>query len=383
MEVIMCRRECFRLSGLLVLFLACQGFAQSVGTPFGLSAENPSISAVGEILGRYDFGQSEFLGGLGNAELGFQAPIDPFGRADLLLHYSAGLLESHDHDHEAESEETDSHEHGSGFVVEEALITLTSLPAKLQLAAGRMRSRIGILNVVHLHDFNFIEYPGVITDYWGHEGLSVDGIRASWLAPLPFWAELVVEGQKLPGEGANFGTFGANTFFPFSEDIGLVVTGFGYVDKPQEHESEEGEHHEEEYGLNGFGAGFRLKWKPSARAVYTHLLLQGEFMSRTIHEEDHAGFYAMGEYLFARQWTFGALFQSLEVPSTHEDGHAHDDEADEKATETWLGATLSYWPSEFQRVRMQYDHPVDMDDADARLTFQWTFIIGPHKPHAY
>lgn len=356
------------LALLAILFVSTSG-AQQIGSAFGYSAENPGVSAVGEILGRYEAG--EWRGGLGNAELGFQAPIDPFGRADILLHYASGVLHAH---HEHEEADEDAHEHGSGFAVEEALVTLTSLPGKLQLSAGRMRSRIGLLNVVHLHDFSFIEYPRIITDYWGEEGLAVDGVRVSWLAPLPFWTELVAEGQRTGGhDPVRMGTGGLHLFFPMGERAGLAMTGFGYLDKPAR---DEDSHGSRDWGLHGWGAGFRFKWAPPERALSTHLVVQGEVMSRTLGEEELGGFYAMVEYKLTRRWMAGIMFEHNEYL------HQHGEET-ETEDQSWGSLAISYHPSEFQRLRAQVDAPVDAEEVDSRVTVQWTFLIGPHRPHSY
>jgi hypothetical protein len=362
--------------------------AQGIGTPFGQSAENPGISAVGDVLGRYDWSGEDWFGGLGNVELGFQAPIDPFARADIILHYSAGLMGSHSEQKDEEhSEDMDVHSHGSGFAVEEALVTLTSLPGRIQLSAGRMRSGIGILNAVHLHDFSFIEYPMALTSYYGHEGLSVDGARLSWLAPTSFWLEVVLEGQRAMAEDVtDLGTAGLNLFFPIGDDVGLVLAGFGYADEPitdeAEHEKRQEVDGEEEFGVNGWGASFRLKWKPTEEALYRHLVLQGEVFGRTIDDKDHLGLYVMGEYLMFRRWTGALMFQNYEL--IHQEEHNHEKVQDDNGEEknSWIAAAVSYWPSEFQRIRFQYDHPLE-DGNDPKLTLQWTFVLGPHKPHAY
>ena len=373
------------LIALFALITTSPAYAQKAGTPFGSAAENPGISAAVEVLGRYVPEDSqESGGGLSDVELGFQAPIDPFARADILLHYSAGLLEPPEHE-----EHEDAHEHGSGFAVEEALLTLTSLPFSSQLSLGRMRSRMGLANPIHLHDFNFVEYPRSITTYWGEEGLSVDGLRLSWLSPLPFWAEMVVEGQKAPDEeGRDLATAGVDLFFPFGDDLGLALTGFGYFDKPPHHHHEEEEMEEEdhedeaeeeepEFGLNGWGLGFRSKWKPTAKAMYRHFILQGELMSRKLEEEYRIGFYTMAEYLLARRWTIGAMFQRFERPHDEHDG------GDEEGSSSSLELTLTFWPTEFQRLRLQYDHPFETETGEKQLLLKWTYIIGPHKPHAY
>ncbi|MFC1555089.1 hypothetical protein ACFL7D_10670 [candidate division KSB1 bacterium] len=271
--------------------------AQRVGTPFGLSAENPGISVMGTFLSKYSSELKRPGFGISDAEIGFQSPVDPFARFDVLLHYASDrFVSGHDHS-------DNEHEHSSGFEVEEALITLMSLPGNLQLSGGRMRSKIGILNVIHLHDYNFAHYPKIITHYWGGEGLVTDGVRASWLAPMPFWTEFVFEGQKTQTEeDTDYATGSLNLFFPIGESAGIMLTGSGYFDKQNEfnqlipdlhHDEEEQEaEHEEELNefidelikdrneeLNGFGFGLRYKWKPITQALYRHFIFQSEVMT--------------------------------------------------------------------------------------------------------
>ncbi len=374
---------------LIILISTHELNAQGVGTQFGSSAENPSISAIGTIFSRFNTVTEKPSFGLSDAELGFQSPIDPYARFDMLLHYNSGLLEnSYGHNHD------DGHEHSSGFDVEEALITLTSLPGRFQASFGRMRSRIGIVNVMHLHDFNFAEYPEIISRYWGEEGLSVDGTRVSWLAPLPFWAEVVIEGKKQNSEEeSDFATGGINVFFPFGDEAGLTLTGFGYFDKQngdnpmiEVHEhSEESVHDryvelseligERNTEFNGYGAGFRYKWQPVENALYRHLIVQSEIMGKKLLYNAYKGFYIFSEYKYARRWTFGGMVQRTEYP-------LFDDDLLYKETSSGISAALSFFPSDFQRVRFQFDRK-KAELTNNIFSIQWTFIIGPHKPHSY
>ena len=375
----------------------CQ--AQRIGTPFGLAEENPGISVVGSFMSRYDEEQAEPVFGLSDAEIGFQAPVDTYARFDVLLHYASDRFTSgHDHDE-------DGHEHGSGFAVEEALITLTSLPWRFQFSGGRMRSKIGLLNVVHLHDFNFINYPEPITRYFGAEGLMNDGVRISWLSPLPIWAEFILEGQKINSdEEDDYGTGGVNVFLPFGENAGLMLTGFGYYNNqshnnplaPELHHNDEDNHvdeHDLEYDafidnlsgnkdneINGSGIGIRYKWQPITRALYKHVIIQSEFMNRAFGDESYSGAYIYGEYKFSQRWSAGIMLQSTKYPHVHE----HDDsfEIEEENIEG-ASLALSHYLTHFQRLRLQFDYRNEMDITDKRVTLQWTFLIGPHKPHSY
>ena len=370
--------------------------AQRIGTQFGLAAENPGISVVGTFLSNYSSELKRPGFGISDAEIAFQSPVDPFARFDVLLHYASDRFETgYGHDHEG-------HEHSSGFEVEEALITLNSLPWYLQVSGGRMRSKIGIVNVVHLHDFNFIRYPQVITRYWGAEGLIADGIRASWLAPLPFWMELIFEGQKTQtGEDHDYGTGSVNLFFPAGENAGLMLTGSGFFDKQTgAHSIMPGFHHDEDdevsdealdafregiigerdSELNGFGLGVRYKWQPITQALYRHVIVQGEYMNRKFGDDGYSGFYVMGELKVNPRWTIGVLAEKTDVPYIHEHYQVL-----KLRTESidGISAALSYFPSHFQRLRLQFDSLKEVGFTDKAVTLQWTFLIGPHKPHAY
>lgn len=93
-------------------------------------ALNPDISMIGD-----------FIGVIGNpanrptpalemheSELGVQEIIDPYARADFFLTFG---------------------EHGVDL--EEGYITFTSLPAGLQVKAGKMRAAFGKVNTLHNH----------------------------------------------------------------------------------------------------------------------------------------------------------------------------------------------------------------------------------------
>ena len=384
------------------VFCAAALFAQGGGTQFGLSAENPGISVVGDFIGHYNITEDKGFLGIGEVELGFQAYVDPFARVDVFIGYHGIELAHHNHD-----DDDDDHEHG--LEVEEAVLTLTSLPFGFQFSIGRMRSKIGFVNVLHLHDFHFAQYPMLIQEYWDHEGLITDGARLSWLAPLPIWVEFVVEGQSLLNQDAiDFVAPGMNIFIPIGDEMGISLSGFGYFDSGLEKGNELVNHlrgHVDDdekadlenelaeifenpaFGFGGWGAGLRYKWAPLSVGFMNHFVIQGEVMSRALGPDFYTGFYALAQLKFLRRWTLGVMYNMWEVPHFHahddDDHHHHGDGAFEKEIESVFSAALSFYASEFQRIRLQYDMAMEHDETDHSLTLQWTFVLGPHAPHAY
>jgi len=133
--------------------------------PAAAKALNPDISVIGD-----------FLGAAGNAanrptpslemhetEVGFQEVIDPYARADVFLSFG---------------------EHGVDL--EEGYLTFTSLPAGLQVKAGKMRAAFGKVNTLHNHVLPWTDRPLVTQDLVGGEdGINDAGVSLSRLLPAP------------------------------------------------------------------------------------------------------------------------------------------------------------------------------------------------------
>ena len=67
-----------------------------------------------------------------------------------------------------------------------------TLPFDTQLKMGQMRNRFGLLNQIHEHDRPFIDAPNVLARFLGEEGLVESGAELTWVAPLPFYLEVLV-----------------------------------------------------------------------------------------------------------------------------------------------------------------------------------------------
>src|SRR6266851_1518411 len=126
---------------------------------------NPDISLIGDFIGtagRNPVSPSRSLE-LHESEVGLQAIIDPYARADAFISFGE-----------------------TGVNVEEGYVTFTSLPAGLLLKVGKMRSAFGKVNTIHNHALPFIDRPLVTNNLVGGEdGIDDAGISLSRFLPAP------------------------------------------------------------------------------------------------------------------------------------------------------------------------------------------------------
>lgn len=346
----------------------------------------PDISAVGDLVGDLSpKGSTQEDGtrfGIRETELAVQAAVDPYFRGDIFLGIS---------DVEKIS-------------IEQAYLTTTSLPYGLELKVGRYLMPFGKQNLTHRHDLHTVEYPHVIQQFFGGEGLKGTGLWASKIfAPFGFYQELQVTAvdrfgedpedlttpeplnKKLSGLGysarlRNYLDLSQSTNFELS---GSAITGR----RAQPLESP----------IDGFnavgarqtvvGADLTFRWRPLQQGLYKSFILQAEFM-RQINEKDPAlpvgGVYAgpardvSGAYAFARYQLSQRLFLGSRA-----DWVQHPDPADGSLKA--IAADLEFFPSEFSKLVMQYERlrpAMGAEDVN-RVLLQASFALGPHKPHPF
>jgi len=181
-------------------------------------------------------------------ELGLQSVIDPYARANVFISFTPDEV-----------------------AVEEAYLTTLSLPADLQLKAGRFFSTFGRANGQHPHAWDFIDAPLAHGRVLAEEVLAGPGVDLAWLAPVSWFAELHLSAQSVaPFEGDEerlLGLARLSQFFSLSDEttLGLGLSA-GRRDE----------------GTGQFrdlaGADLSLRWRPldSRKAV----TLQAELFGR-------------------------------------------------------------------------------------------------------
>ena len=322
---------------------------------------NPSISVIGNFLATAGHNPVENLPSfnLRESELGIQAIVDPYARADFFLSFG---------------------EHGVD--VEEGYVTFTSLPGQFLVKAGRMRVQFGKINTLHLHVLPWPDEPlPIVNLLGGEEGWIGDGVSVSHLIPMP--ADLFSEltGQLFSGDSGDLFSsphpkdvswnLHYRAYGDLSEASNLEL-GFSYGEGPNSDSTSELTRHTK---LEAIDATFR--WKPLQQGLYKSASIRAElFRSRRDQVnglQTSRGWFVSGEYQLAQRWDTGVR---LERSDRATDEHAHDEGA---------AATVTFWPSEFSQLRGELRRrkygPEHVTANEALLQLQ--FAIGAHGAHPF
>ncbi len=393
----------------LMLFFCSAAWAQvpqGPGRPMTQN-QNPDISLDGLFaagyfsdpnhlnLGGHDPKQRGFT--LENLELTLGATVDPYARADAHIVY---LID----------------EGGKSAVeVEEAFLTTLALPSRLQLIAGQFVTRFGRLNPTHPHTWDFADQPVINNRLFGPDGLRNPGVQLSWLAPLPWYLELVGSVQNAGGETAV-----SFLSVPTQQDGTVtVLAGHPLLTRGVERledllymgrmksawsPTETVEVVTGVSGLSGpnasgvatrtgiYGADFYSKWRPlSADHGFPFVAFQAEGLWRRYEAGaamvnsgflpgetlQDGGAYAQGLWGFIRRWVAGFRVE-----------YANGGRADDLLRDRrWrLSPDLTFYPSEFSKWRLQYNADLSQRLGDATLHavfLQFEFLIGTHGAHQF
>ena len=335
---------------------------------------NPDISLIGDFIGtagHNTVSPSPSLE-LHETEVGMQAIIDPYARADAFLSFGE-----------------------TGVNVEEGYITFTSLPAGLLLKVGKMRAEFGRVNTIHNHALPFIDRPLATNNLVGGEdGIDDAGISLSRFLPAP--KNWFAEGTAQVFRGDSSDVFTAHR----RQDLSVVGHVRVYRDLTESTNLDLGVSYSrghndagvgtafnpEDFLTNLYGADATVRWKPLRRAIYHSFLFRSEFFwsardqlsPLNALETQHAfGLYSYAEYRLNRRWTAGGRF----------DRSARATNA--TLTDTGFSGILTYWPSEFSQIRGQYRYGHLWDITNARFTnanellFQFLFVMGAHGAHPF
>jgi len=294
---------------------------------------------------------------LSEAEVSFQAVVDPYAKADFFL--SAGP---------------------EGLNIEEGYLTFTTLPGGLLFKVGKMRAQFGKVNTLHTHAMPTADRPLVTGNLVGGEdGISDNGLSLSKLIPNGFMY-LEATGEVYQGNSAAFHSNARSRlnyvgrlrgYRDLTEGTNLDVGGSVAVGPTDFGEMGSGLNKT----LIGFDATFR--YRPLRRAIYKKFQARAELVwSRQdlpgAPQANAFGFYGLGEYQFARRWYVGARYD--------QSGHVLQPTVTDKGGSYFM----TYWPSEFSQIRGQvrrtnYGVGVTANE----FLFQFNFAIGAHGAHVF
>jgi hypothetical protein len=266
--------------------------------------------------------------------------------------------------------------------LDEANVTLLTLPLGTTARFGLMRPRFGTLNTVHQDDLPQVDRPDVLTQFFGPEEMDGEsGLEAFWVLPLSNYNELSVgifngDNEVAFGRGSLrkplvMGRW--RTFFEFEEHGGLQLdfsAASGFTSDNQRNT------------LVGLGA--KYKWAPSGSGfpVFT---LAGEALAgfRNVSATDAGpsgarhlerwGAYLYGQYDLNRHWAAGLRGDWTELPTA-------------PGREWAISPYLQFKPSEFLRFRVQYKHTEGTGSVERSVNevlLQGTFILGAHPAERF
>ncbi len=326
---------------------------------------NPDISVIGDFRGHYQsFGKRNIFGGLNEAEFSFQSVVDPYLRADFFYgvgqDFTTGKFESE---------------------IEEGYLSTLSLPAHLQLKAGRFKHQIGRINPIHSHALSFIELPDPYIQFFGNEGLRGDGISINWLLPnRSFFQELSFEISDVT-DNPSFIRSERNHFLYLAH----LKNFWDLTDNATL-----------QFGLTGMSGENKFrnftqiaaldltyKWKPVQFNTYKSLTFQNEFYYSHANLDtakiNSIGFYSLLNVQVARRHFISARYDFSNSPSSTQ------------FRQQSGVLTLGFLATEFQKIEFELKY-TNMNQALPEYglsknilkgNLRWIFVIGTHGAHQY
>jgi hypothetical protein len=340
-----------------------------------LQALNPEISMTGDLFGQIDSetpGQGNFFPR--EFELSLVSTLDPYSRAKVFVSYHEPGGEIDPFPVEGAGPEE------AGVDVEEGYAQWVGLPGNLSLTVGKFRQRFGTFNRWHSHALFFQSLPLPLQVFAGEEGIAQTGASLYWLVPAAplggtyeVWLEpTVTSNDVLFGDSRKLSVLGhLNAFWDVSPSTYFELGVSGITGR---HEGDAGG-----FRQNLLGVETAVDWRPPARSLYRELLFRGGIMildpgtgQLNSDARKHAvGAWSMFDYLFKQNWHIGGRFDWAQNP-------------EDRSQSAWLaGPTLTWWQSEFVRLRAEYDALGGPDETTGKLLLQVTFAMGPHKHETY
>lgn len=342
------------------------------------SLMNPNISLILDVaaaafsdpnplqLGGHDPRRNGF--NLQQVELAMNSAVDPFFRFDSNIVFSQ-----------------------FGVEIEEAYATTLDLPLDLQARAGQFLTRFGRVNATHVHAWEFVDQPIVIGKFMGAEGNRGLGAEVSWLSPLPWYGELVGSLTDASGGATARSFFGNQSpwvaspldlqataafkqFFPFGPDWSLAwglsgATGPNPTGRANRSDI--------------LGTDLYLKWRPLSGGSFNEVGWTTEALARRRQVPgkllvDYGGFSSV-VWRFGQQWATGARYEAVTgVPEDYLD-------PDWFGNRQRVSANLTYWPTEFSRLRWQVsmDRPAWRPEPIYGMFLSLETVIGAHGAHHF
>jgi len=352
----------------------------------------PDISAVGDLIGDLSpKGSTQEDGsrfGVRELELALQAAVDPYFRGDLFLGFS-----------DAE-----------GVHIEQAFLTATALPWRLEARLGRFLTPFGKQNTTHRHDLHTVEHSYVVQRFLGEEGLKNTGVYlARVFSPLGFYQELILTVVDRIGEApedlvaeepANKKLSGLGysarlrNYWDLSEASNLEISASAMTGRKEQPLTQPVSVDDQVISAalarqTTLGVDLTFRWRPLQQGLYRSFILQGEFMRQLNRDpadlpppldlvdyagprRDFSGGYLFARYQVSRRTFLGGRYDWVQDPET------------EGVSLTAGSGLLEFFPSEFSKLVASVERrSLKGFGGTTRFLLQASFAVGPHKPHPF
>ena len=301
---------------------------------------------------------------------------------------------------------------GTGVELEEMFFLTTSLPANLQVKAGQFYAEFGRQNSQHPHAWSFVDQPLVLNRMFGPDGFRSQGVRVSWLPPLPWYTEAMVSVMNSAG----------GTAFSFRSDESSEIHGgrpaTRAVERPKDLLIASRFASSVDltptqtllfgasaaFGPNSsgadartriFGADLYWKWK-SVRAAqgFPFVSLQSEALVRGYDAAQRVSIADSAVTLPLERLTDWGVYSQLlwgakprwilGVRGEVADGDSAAFTAALRTRRYRVSPNVTWYPSEYSKVRWQYNFDDRKDlGTDHSLWMQVEFMLGAHAAHKF
>lgn len=334
---------------------------------------------------------------LNYAELAMQSSVDQLFDLNAVFHFTEYSVE-----------------------IEEAYFTSNSLPNGFRVRGGKFLSEFGRHNNQHHHVWEFADAPLVYHAFLGDHGINEKGVQIQWLAPtssyLMFGIELLQgENEAMYGTGAITASGDEEVqaasspsqpnliiaYAKASVDIEdtTILGGISYAtgESRIDHLSDEEAPHAFSADSRLYGVDLSLKhyfdsyrylawqsewlYRDMDGDKYTYATPADDSFNTTALQKKQAGHYTQLVYAHDRNWRAGLRYDDIYKNEIN----TIENEDDLKR----YSIMAEYLPSEFSRIRLQYNvNKALYDEAGKQqdiqsLILQVNLAIGAHAAHSF
>ena len=286
--------------------------------------------------------------------------------------------------------------------LEEAFLSTRALSYGLQVKAGQYFTEFGRQNAQHPHTWAFVDQPVVLSRFFGADGLRGQGARFAWLTPLPWYSEIYLGTQNANGETAT----------SFLSTPGATVGGHTLISRGGARKPSDllwsarwlnggdlsdtvsanlgvsalhGPNASANYTDTGiYGVDLYLKWRPLVnQRGFPFIAWQTEWLTRNYETpgsllKDHGG-YTQTLWGFTPRWVAGLRLEYADAKG--------DDGTDPlRDRRKRYSPNLSFYPTEFSKIRLQYNRDWTehlAGNSANSVWLQYEINLGAHGAHKF